>query len=166
MFGRDVLGILFVLEWSFAENVCLMKAAGCFLLIGRDCPSHNRPNENERIDVECFGYSMVLTAKWQSCTSDCSGSHKFVSYPMAANKEQNKVLKTEEIEIPSFSVLIGHGYIQYAKGRWKRYCASRYHSYTMVVDMEVKEPVALLMALPSNEKWMVRSKYFQLRRKV
>lgn len=42
---------------------------------------------------------------------------------MAAEKELSKLLKIEEIGIPSNGVYIGSGYLQHSGGGWKGYRA-------------------------------------------
>lgn len=81
------------LEAEFAEKLCLPNTGGLFLSNRRDWLPQAGHNDFEQKDVGCSGYFMIRTGSQTSFICVCSGSHKFVHFPMAAKKELCKILE-------------------------------------------------------------------------
>lgn len=93
-------------------NLYLPVTGSRFYLIGRECPDHTERNNFESKRGLGSGI-FVLSSMSEALRLFISrASHTFEYNPMSVKKNLVDLLRLEELTLPTYSVLVGHGLLQ------------------------------------------------------
>lgn len=87
-------------------------------LSGRNVEAQAGHNDFEHDRDKSAGFFDIITGSFTAFVYVYPGSHYCVFYTNDERPTLTKILRIEEVTIPSDSEFIGHGYFQHAGGEW------------------------------------------------
>lgn len=120
----------------------LLNTGGRFLLTGKGCSDQCGHDDFEYREDKSSAYFLIVTGSEISSLWLCAGSHLFVQYTAAEKMKLAASSKLEAMEIPLFSMLFGHGYLQHAGTEWRGKQSLRYHTYLVPQKYKLLDTVA------------------------
>ena len=110
---------MFDLDNRSKEQCWLPITGGRPLLTGRGCADQCGHNDFVVDQGKNPGYFFIVTGPEKASLHVCPGSHRYVFYHESRRRLLAEILEMEEIQIPKFSLFIGHGYLQHAGVGWR-----------------------------------------------
>lgn len=108
----------------------ISKSGGCYLLTGNGCkmqPGHNGVAATE-FSSPCY---FIANGPELGKLYMYKDPHYYGFYPMQGKKQLASNLKLEPNDLPSFSVFMGHGYLQHEHADYFGCYSINYHVYLM-----------------------------------
>ena len=110
-------------------RISIPQSGGRFIVTGKDVGDQIPHNDFHPKENQSHVYFVIVTGFKAATLHVCPGSHLFVFYEKKELQKLARVLKLETIEIPPYSIFIGHGWIQHSGAGWNGSHCLRYHLY-------------------------------------
>ena len=120
----------------------LPGTGGRLLLTGKDADDQCGHNDFVVRDGESPGYFVIANGPHTTSLLVAPSSHKYVKYEKSRLHMLSRTLEMEEIDIPPFSLFIGHGYLQHAGAGWRGNHSIRYHTYVVPENHLLPDAIA------------------------
>lgn len=116
-------------------------SGGRFLINGRGVESQVGHNDFEPRKGESPGYFVIVSGTESVDLHVSPGSHHFVFSSDEVIEEMISSYQMITIQIPSFSMFIGHGSLQHAGAGWNGNYGLRYHLYVVPVQYNLPDRI-------------------------
>lgn len=135
------IGFFLNLDRCGSEPVSIPNTGGRFLWTGKRCPPQCGHNDFPSKPHASPGFFMIATGSESTPLLLCPASHTYVFYPQKLCEALVRSLRMQKIDIPAWSIFVGHGHLQHAGGAYNGSPSLRYHLYFKPTDFQLQDGV-------------------------